>query len=115
MKLDSSSFVNTSPYRDTRSTRSIHRQEINVRASGCIGSPTQKEDICEIQGQSNVNTLYFDLSYHITKKNAKKMILQNVSYAIQSGQSLAIMGPSGYCPLIRFCILSGSLSIHMSR
>jgi ABC-type multidrug transport system ATPase subunit len=42
-----------------------------------------------------VNTLHFDVSFSVMKKDKKSTILHNVSDVVQSGQMLAIMGPSG--------------------
>eukprot|EP01033_Poteriospumella_lacustris_P013703 gene13704-biopygen6226 len=47
-----------------------------------------------VQGKP-MNTLHFDVSFSVMKKDKKSTILHNVSDVIQSGQMLAIMGPSG--------------------
>lgn len=38
------------------------------------------------------NTLHFDVSYYVTQKDKKRMILDRVSDIVQSGEMLAIMG-----------------------
>jgi predicted ABC-type transport system involved in lysophospholipase L1 biosynthesis ATPase subunit len=42
------------------------------------------------------NYLHFDVSYAIKEKDGKaKLLLNHISDIVQSGESLAIMGPSG--------------------
>jgi len=42
-----------------------------------------------------INTFHFDVSFYVIKKQKKVTLLERVSDVIQSGQTLAIMGPSG--------------------
>lgn len=41
------------------------------------------------------NTFYFDVSFAVVEKQKTKVIVDKVSDIVQSGQMLAIMGPSG--------------------
>eukprot|EP01040_Poterioochromonas_malhamensis_P014936 gene14936-16624_t len=41
------------------------------------------------------NTFFFDVSFYVKQKDKKRMIVDRVSDIVQSGQMLAIMGPSG--------------------
>jgi ABC-type protease/lipase transport system fused ATPase/permease subunit len=41
------------------------------------------------------NTFYFDVSFAAIEKQKTKVIVDKVSDIVQSGQTLAIMGPSG--------------------
>lgn len=41
------------------------------------------------------NTFHFDVSFQVVEKGKTKVIVNNVSDIVQSGQTLAIMGPSG--------------------
>lgn len=55
-------------------------------------SPTDGEN----SSKKGTRGLYFDVSYSVlTKDKEKKFLVQNVSDLVQSGEMLAIMGPSG--------------------
>jgi len=48
------------------------------------------------QGENDKKEVFhFDVSFQVVQKGKTKVILNNVSDIVQSGQTLAIMGPSG--------------------
>lgn len=49
----------------------------------------------EVVARNVTNTFHFDVSLSVIQKEKKKYIVNHVSDVVQSGQMLAIMGPSG--------------------
>ena len=49
----------------------------------------------KIESSKRQNTFYFNVSFTVQQKKQARNILTNVADVVQSGEMLAIMGPSG--------------------